>query len=97
MTATTMPDEGLPLLDGQRVPVTGRIAEPEPEDATLASPSNRRNRDPKVRATSNADERPGVKTPLLWAQLSIILFLRFAEAVTMQVISPVSTPISFPS
>ena len=99
MAATTAPDEEAPLLGGRRVPVTGGIAEPEPEGATLAGFSNQRSRNPNVRATSSTDERPGVvkKTPLPWAQLSIILFLRFAEALTTQVISPVSSLISLPS
>ena len=99
MAATTAPNEETPLLGDQWVPVTGRIAEPEPEATILASPPNQRNGNPSVRTTSSADERPDAvkETPLPWAQLSIILFLRFAEALTAQVISPVSSSIGFPS
>jgi len=58
--------------------------EPEPEAATLAGPSNQGSRTPGDKGRENADgEAVVVKgTPPPWAQLSSILFLEIAEALT---------------
>jgi hypothetical protein len=45
----------------------------------------------------NAKEQSDVvkRTPLPWAQFSIVLFLQLAEPLTAQVIYPVSSPVMF--
>ena len=93
LTTPTGPDEGTPLLGGNHVPDLGRISESDSEAATLAGPSNQGSRAPSVKGKTNANpvQERVRKTPLPWAQFSIILFLHLAEPMTSQVISPVSS------
>ena len=85
-------DEETPLLGGRQVSAPKRITEPESEAATLAGPSNHTSRTPSIGGKTNVNGRSKLvkRTPLPWAQFSIILFLQLAEPMTMQVISPVS-------
>ena len=86
------PDEETPLLGSRHVSIPKRTVEPESEAATLAGPSNHTSRTSSIGGKTNVNGRLEVvkKTPLPWAQFSIILFLQLAEPLTMQVISPVS-------
>ena len=86
------PNEETPLLGGQQVLASGGVAGHEPEVDTLAG-----SRTPSVEGRTNADGWSDVikKTPLPWAQLSIVLFLELAEPLTSQVISPVSSSTGF--
>ena len=90
----TVPTEETPLLGGQQVLTTRRVAEPESESDTLAS-----SRAPSVKDRRKTDRGPDAvkKTPLPWAQLSIVLILELAEPLTSQVISPVGSSIRFHS
>jgi hypothetical protein len=97
----TLPDEETPLLGGQRVSAV-RITEPEPEfeAATLAGPSNQGSRTSSIKSKTDAkglSEDVVKKTPLPWAQFSIVMFLQLAEPLTSQVIYPVSSPVVFSS
>lgn len=91
-----MPDEGTPLLGDRHASTT---EESELEAAMSTSPSNQSGRTLIIRGGANADgrSRSGVvkKTPLPWAQFSVTLLLQVADHLTAQVISPVSSPISF--
>jgi hypothetical protein len=99
MTATipTSPDEETPLLGGQKVSVVERIAELSPEAATLAGPSNHGSRTSSIGSKAKAKEQSNMvkRTPLPWAQFSIVMFLQLAEPLTSQVIYPVSFPAVF--
>ena len=94
MTATipAVPDEETPLLGGQHVSAVERTSPAESEDAALVGPSNHGSRTPSIKCGTNANGGSDVvkKTPLPWAQFSIVLFLQLAEPLTAQVISPVS-------
>ena len=94
MATTNVPNEETPLLGGQQVLTTRRVVEPESQVDTLAGGHT-----PSVKDRRNADGRPDAvkKTPLPWAQLSIVLILELAEPLTSQVISPVGPSIPFPS
>jgi hypothetical protein len=85
----TAPDEETPLLTGNNV----SAIEPGSEAATVADPSTQSSRTPSVKRNANPDgvSKPTKRTPLPWAQLSIILFLQLAEPLTSQVIYPVSS------
>ena len=99
MTATTppVPDEETPLLGGKQGPAIKRTTEREPETAVLAGPSNHTSLTPSIRGRTNADGGSDVvkKTPLPWAQFSIVLLLMLTEPLTSQVISPVSSSAVF--
>ena len=92
MAMANVPNEETPLLGGQQSSAAGGVTSPESEVATLAG-----SRTPSVKDRSNTDGGPDVikKTPLPWAQLSIVLFLEIAEPLTAQVISPVSSSTGF--
>jgi len=96
-TIPTVPDEETPLLGGQQVPSIGRITESESEATTLTGPSNQGSRTPSIKGRTNANRgsEAAKRTPLPWAQLSLVLFLQLAEPLTSQVIYPVSS--FFPS
>lgn len=91
-TIPTVPDEETPLLSGQSGPAIGGVTESNSEAATLASPSNQSSRTSTIRGKTSPNRESEVvrKTPLPWAQFSIIMFLQLAEPLTAQVISPVS-------
>ena len=92
---STVPNEETPLLGGNQVSaIEGVISEPDSEAATLEGLSNS-SRTPSI-AKNNATgaSEPVKKTPLPWAQFSILLFLQLAEPLTSQVIYPVSSPVS---
>jgi hypothetical protein len=99
----TFPDEETPLLSGQRVSAVKRITEPEPESeseseaATLAGPSNQCSRTSSIKSKTKVKVQSDVvtKTPLPWAQFSIVMFLQLAEPLTSEVIYPVSLPAIF--
>ena len=99
----TFSDEETPLLSGQRVPAVKRITEPEPESdsdsetATLAGPSNQCSRTSSIKSKTKVKEQSDAvkKTPLPWAQFSIVIFLQLAEPLTSEVIYPVSSPAVF--
>ena len=95
MTATipTSADEETPLLGGQRVSALEGITEPEAEAVTLAGPSNQGSRTSSIGGKTNANVVK--KTPLPWAQFSIVMFLQLAEPLTSQVIYPVGLPVMF--
>ena len=92
MTTPTVPDEETPLLHGEHRSAIGGVTEPDSEVATLAGPSNQVSRASSVVGKTSPNRGSGMvkKTPLPWAQFSIILFLQLAEPLTSQVISPVS-------
>jgi hypothetical protein len=94
MTAIpTTPDEDTPLLGGNKVSaIEGAISESpsSSETATLAGHSNQASRTPSIKGKVNEVSKPIKKTPLPWAQFSIIMFLHLAEPLTSQVIYPVS-------
>jgi hypothetical protein len=94
-TIPTLPDEETPLLGGQQVSAAGRITESEPEAATPGSLSSQGSRTSTIVGKTNADEGSDVvkKTPLPWAQFSIVLVLQLAEPLSSQVIYPVSSPV----
>ncbi|KAF9648963.1 MFS general substrate transporter [Thelephora ganbajun] len=64
--------------------------ESESEVVTLAGPSGQGSRTPSIKGKINANGGSEVveKTPLPWAQLSIVLFVQLAEPLTSQVIYP---------
>ena len=99
MTAAipTLSDEATPLLGDQQVLAAVRIVEPEPEAATLVGPSSQGGRMLTIGDNTNASDGSGAvkKTPLPWAQFSIILVLQLAEPLSSQVIYPVSSPVGF--
>lgn len=97
VTIPIVPDEGTPLLGRQQVSAVGRITESEPEAVAVASPPNRATGTPSVRGKADATRGSEAvkRTPLPWAQFSIVLFLQLAEPLTSQVIFPVSSSISF--
>jgi len=99
VTISTVPDEGTPLLGGQQVPGIGRITESESDAAAVVGPPNRGSGTPNIKGkTAVSSGSEAVKrTPLPWAQFSIVLFLQLAEPLTSQVIFPVSSSISFSS
>ena len=80
MTLTDPDDEQTPLL--------GKISGPEPD----TEPSHRDTPIPPLGGKIDGDE-PITKTPLPWAQLSMVLLLQLAEPLTAQVIFPVSSPL----
>ena len=88
------PDEETPLLSGKIVSaIEGAVTEQGSEAATVAGPSSQVGRTSNTKGGANAN---GVseaikKTPLPWAQYSIVLFLQLAEPLTSQVIYPVSS------
>ena len=88
------PDEETPLLGGQRVSAVGIITEPEPEATAQAGPSNQDSHTSSVGSETNTNVVK--KTPLPWAQFSLVMFLQLAEPLTSQVIYPVSLPVVFP-
>ena len=92
VTIPVVSNEETPLLGGQRAPALEVITESESESATLASPPNQGSCTPSVRSKTSANGGSDVikKTPLPWAQYSIVLFLQLAEPLTSQVIYPVS-------
>jgi len=92
MTIPSVPDEETPLLHGQRRSVISEVTEPDSEAATLAGPSNQGSRASSIIGKTNPNQGSGTvkKTPLPWAQFSIVLLLQLAEPLTSQVISPVS-------
>ena len=91
-TIPVIPDEETPLLGGQQVPALEVITESESEAATLAGSPNQGSRTQSVGGKTNANGGSEVvkKTPLPWAQFSIVIFLQLAEPLTSQVIYPVS-------
>jgi len=93
VTTPTVPDEETPLLGDQRTSAT----EPGSGAATLAGPSNQGSPTPSVKGKADVNRGSGVvkKTPLPWAQFSIVLFLQLAERLTSQVIYPVSCSAGF--
>ena len=95
MTATipTSADEETPLLGGHRVSALEGTTEPEAETVTLAGPSNQGSRTSSIGGKTNANVVQ--KTPLPWAQFSIVMFLQLAEPLTSQVIYPVGFPVVF--
>ena len=99
VTIPTAPDEETPLLGGQRVSAVGRITESDSKAAMLPTPSNQGSRTASVKGKTNANggTETAKKTPLPWAQFSIILLLQFAEPLTAQVIYPVSSLTGFSS
>jgi hypothetical protein len=101
LTIPTGPDEETPLLGGRQVSDVRSISEQDSEAATLAGPSNRGSRTSSIKGKANANLAPEVvkKTPVPWAQFSIVMFLQLAEPLTSQVIYPVSSapPLSFPA
>jgi hypothetical protein len=93
LTIPTGPDEETPLLGGRRVSDVRSISEQDSEAATLAGPSNRGSRTSSIKGKANANLASEVvkKTPVPWAQFSIVMFLQLAEPLTSQVIYPVSS------
>lgn len=91
----TASDEVTPLLGGNSC----SAIEPSSDVATTAGPSGQGSRAPnvKTKVNANAVSDPTKKTPLPWAQLSIILFLQLAEPLTSQVIYPVSSTLGVSS
>lgn len=89
-----MSDEGTPLLSDRHA-----SAAEESELEAAISTSNQSGRTPIIQGEANVNgrSRSGVvkKTPLPWAQFSVTLLLQVADHLTAQVISPVSSPISF--
>jgi hypothetical protein len=93
MTIPTIPDEDTPLLGNQHRSAIGKVTESDSEVSTLTGPSNQSasNISGKSNPGQGSDRSEvAKKTPLPWAQFSIILFLQLAEPLTSQVISPVS-------
>lgn len=92
VTIPTFPDEQTPLLGGPAVSAAAETSEPSSEAATLAGPSNRGSRTPSILGKANGDgvSEANGKTPLPWAQFSIVLILQLVEPLTSQVIYPVS-------
>jgi len=92
MTIPSVPDEETSPLHGQRRSVIGGVTEPDSEAVTLADPSNQGSRTSNIIGKTSSNRGSGVvkKTPLPWAQFSIILFLQLAGPLTAQVIAPVS-------
>lgn len=90
LTIPTEPDEVTPLLGGNPVSDITNISDPDSEAATLAGSPNQTSRTSSIKGKVNTDGPTDVvkKTPLPWAQLSIVLFLQLAEPLTSQVISP---------
>ena len=92
----TAPDEETPLLSDQQVSAMGRS---EANAATLISPLNQSGRTVSIEGRTDANEGSQSdivkKTPLPWAQLSIVLFMLLAEYLTVQVISPVRPSVYF--
>ncbi|KAF9790416.1 member of major facilitator multidrug-resistance DHA1 sub-family [Thelephora terrestris] len=90
LTIPTGPDEETPLLGGRQVSDVRSISEQDSEAATLAGPSNRGSRTSSIKGKANANLAPEVvkKTPVPWAQFSIVMFLQLAEPLTSQVIYP---------
>ena len=88
----TVPGEQTPLLYGNGISVAEGISESDSEVANLAEPVNRGSQTPSIKGKANGNgvSRANKKTPLPWAQFSIVLFLQLAEPLTSQVISPVS-------
>ena len=88
VTIQTASDEVTPLLDGSEVSAN----ESSSVVAAVAGPSNQ-----KINANDILEQTK--KTPLPWAQFSIILFLELAEPLTSQVIYPVSftLDVSYPA
>ena len=97
-TIPTLPGEETPLLGGQQASAVERITGPEPEAVTLTSPSNRGSCTSSTGGKTNLKEGLSAvkRTPLPWAQFSIVLFLQLAEPLTAQVIYPVSSLVAFP-
>jgi len=97
VTTLTVPDEETPLLGDQRASATVEATEPGSGAATLAGPSNQGSPTPSVKGKAGVNGGSGVvkKTPLPWAQFSIVLFLQLAEPLTSQVIYPVSCSVGF--
>ena len=93
----TGPDEETPLLGGKAVSDIGRTSGPDRRDATLEEPPSLGSRTQS--SNGNAADFGGVaeavkKTPLPWAQLSIVLLSQLAEPLNSQVIYPVSALIA---
>ena len=90
----TTADEETPLLGGKSISaIEGAVSEQGSEAATLAGPSSHVGRTSSIKGNANAN---GVseaieKTPLPWAQYSIVLFLQLADPLTSQAIHPVSS------
>lgn len=84
--------EQTPLLSDQRTSAIKGITESESDATTLAAPSGRNSRRSSIRSKTNSNGGSEVvkKTPLPWAQFSIVIFLQLAEPLTAQVIYPVS-------
>lgn len=87
VTIPDVADEETPLLGGKQVSVVEGISQSSSEAATLIDPSAQASRTPSVAGKTNPNGSIK-KTPLPWAQFSIILFLQLAEPFTGQVISP---------
>ena len=87
MTIPSVPDEETPPLHGQHRLVIGGVTEPDSEAPTLAG------RTSSIIGKTSSNRGSGMvkKTPLPWAQFSIILFLQLAGPLTSQVIAPVSS------
>lgn len=83
----TIPDEQTPLL------AVDETSEPGSDGATLAGPLNQGSQTPSILGKGSCDgvSEANRKTPLPWAQFSIVLFLQLAEPLTSQVIYPVSS------
>lgn len=84
------PNEETPLLSGQQTSAVGTTAAPEPEVATLDGPPNRGSRAQGTEGKTRTSKVPK-KTPLPWAQFSVVMFSQLAEPLTSQVIYPVSS------
>ena len=93
VTIPTVPDEQTPLLAGQGVSTLCETSEPGSPAPTLAVPSNRGSRTPSILGKANGEGASDAikKTPLPWAQFSIVLVLQLVEPLTSQVIYPVSS------
>jgi len=91
VTIPTVLDEEI-LLGGQHVSAVGGASPAGLEDATLIGPSSHGSYTPSIKGGTNANGGSGVvkKIPLPWAQFSLVLFLEFAEPLTLEAISPVS-------
>lgn len=98
VTIPTTPDEETALQDRKGVSATGGvILGANPEVVTLELPLSQDSRTPSIEGNADAC---GVseaieKTPLPWAQFSVLLFLQLAEPLTSNVIYPVSPTLDY--
>jgi hypothetical protein len=91
----TNPDDKTPLLKGEDASDTGKTSIPRP--GAVAGPPDPGScvRSIDGEADVNGASKVVKKTPLPWAQLSVVLFLQLTEPLTSEVIYPVSSVLSY--